>query len=252
MTSLTNRVIDAVEVFQQARQDGTVWSSAVSLARELGFQHISVAEFGTNQYLPSWWRTSLTETDGHEEYAEKGYLDVDPTLHARRGKWYGDVSYTNIHQYPLIPGKEEQSVGFRRLVESTRLTNYFTQCGSGQSADDESFLLLAADFSDSAIKWDRHGPELSILGGLFTAYVTPPQVNDNSGHIEFLYRLLTPREHDVLCFLASGLSNDEIAYRMGLAEVTVRLHIKKAREKMGAKTREQAIALAMKRGLLRI
>ncbi|MCR9089210.1 MAG: helix-turn-helix transcriptional regulator [Rhodobacteraceae bacterium] len=252
MTSLANKVIDTVETFQRAEENGDVWSSAVELSRDLGFKHISIADFGANQYLPHWWRTSLVETHGHEEYIEKGYIDIDPALHARRGKWYGDISYTNIHQYPLIPRKEQKSVEHANWLESARLTDYYMQYCAGRSSGQESFLLLITDLSDSQIKWDRHGPDLPILGGLLTAFVSPPQQDDKSGHVEFLYDLLTVREQDALRFLASGLSNDEIAYRMGIAEVTVRLHIKKARDKMGAKTREQAIALAMKRGLLRI
>ena len=61
---------------------------------------------------------------------------------------------------------------------------------------------------------------------------------------------LTVRERDVLRYLASGLRNDEIAWRLKIAEVTVRAHMTSARRKMGAATREETLAKAIRSGQL--
>lgn len=61
---------------------------------------------------------------------------------------------------------------------------------------------------------------------------------------------LTARERDVLCLLANGLLNARIAERLGIAEPTVRRHMISAREKLGCATREQAVAVAITRGLI--
>ena len=61
---------------------------------------------------------------------------------------------------------------------------------------------------------------------------------------------LSLRETEALCWLASGLRTDRIADRMGLRPVTVDLHIRNARKKLGARTREQALAIAIHKGLL--
>jgi len=57
--------------------------------------------------------------------------------------------------------------------------------------------------------------------------------------------LLTDREKDVLRYLAIGLRPDRIAEKMNLKNATVNLHIQKARLRLGAKTREQALVKAL-------
>jgi len=62
---------------------------------------------------------------------------------------------------------------------------------------------------------------------------------------------LTEREHDVLALLTEGLSNAEIAERLGISAQTVRTHIEKAMARLGAATRTQAVAIALRRSLIR-
>lgn len=62
---------------------------------------------------------------------------------------------------------------------------------------------------------------------------------------------LSPRERECLLWLTAGLRSDRIAERLGLARVTVDLHIARARRRLGARTREQAVAKALALGLLR-
>jgi DNA-binding CsgD family transcriptional regulator len=57
--------------------------------------------------------------------------------------------------------------------------------------------------------------------------------------------LLSPRERECLIWLAKGKRVAEIAFRMGIAKVTVDLHLKQARTKLGAATREEALAKAL-------
>ncbi len=54
---------------------------------------------------------------------------------------------------------------------------------------------------------------------------------------------LTKRERQVMDFLAEGYRTKSIARELGLAEVTVELHLKNARTKLGALTRDQALML---------
>lgn len=63
-------------------------------------------------------------------------------------------------------------------------------------------------------------------------------------------RRLSPRERECLLWLAAGLRNDRIAERLGIATATVALHLARARRKLGAATREQALAKALSLGLL--
>jgi len=61
--------------------------------------------------------------------------------------------------------------------------------------------------------------------------------------------LLSKRELDVLKGVARGLSNKEIARELGLAEVTVKLHLRSVFRKIDARSRSEAAVIATKANL---
>jgi two-component system NarL family response regulator len=62
---------------------------------------------------------------------------------------------------------------------------------------------------------------------------------------------LSPRELQVLRQMAAGDSNKEIGQKLNITEHTVKAHVKAILVKLEAVGRTEAIAIAMKRGLLR-
>jgi DNA-binding NarL/FixJ family response regulator len=56
---------------------------------------------------------------------------------------------------------------------------------------------------------------------------------------------LTGREREILFLLGEGLANKEIAYRLGLAEGTVRIHVHNIYQKTGIPSRMALIAAAL-------
>jgi DNA-binding NarL/FixJ family response regulator len=61
---------------------------------------------------------------------------------------------------------------------------------------------------------------------------------------------LTERELDVLRLIADGLSHEAIGNRLGIGSETVRTHMKKACIRLGAATKTQAVAEALRLGLI--
>jgi DNA-binding NarL/FixJ family response regulator len=63
---------------------------------------------------------------------------------------------------------------------------------------------------------------------------------------------LTPREVEVLAFVAKGLANKEIADHLGTASGTVKMHIQNILGKLGAADRTHAVTIAIQRGILHL
>ena len=62
--------------------------------------------------------------------------------------------------------------------------------------------------------------------------------------------VLTQREREVLRLLADGHTNDRIGAELAISPQTVRTHVQKAMEKLGATTRVQAVATALRESLI--
>jgi DNA-binding NarL/FixJ family response regulator len=63
---------------------------------------------------------------------------------------------------------------------------------------------------------------------------------------------LTVREIDVLRHVAGGNRNRDIAEQLFISEETVKVHVKHIMEKLGASDRTQAVAIAVRRGIIQL
>jgi DNA-binding CsgD family transcriptional regulator len=62
-------------------------------------------------------------------------------------------------------------------------------------------------------------------------------------------RRVTPRELEVLALVAEGYSTSEIARALWITEETVRTHVRRLLDRVGARTRAHAVAIAYREGL---
>ena len=62
--------------------------------------------------------------------------------------------------------------------------------------------------------------------------------------------VLTPRELQVLEFLAEGRSSKEIANFLAITEATVKGHLKNLYDKLGATDRAHAVAIALRQRII--
>ena len=63
---------------------------------------------------------------------------------------------------------------------------------------------------------------------------------------------LTPRQHEILGYLAKGLSNRDIASLLDISEDGVKFHRRSLFSKLGAATRTEAVAIALGKRLLKV
>jgi NarL family two-component system response regulator LiaR len=61
---------------------------------------------------------------------------------------------------------------------------------------------------------------------------------------------LTEREREVLALLVEGLNNPEIAERLVVSRSTIKFHVSSILSKLGVASRTEAVAVAVKEGLL--
>jgi DNA-binding NarL/FixJ family response regulator len=107
----------------------------------------------------------------------------------------------------------------------------------GQSAD----LLLRAirRVRDGELWFDR-----GIVGSEMTRLMRPSDVEAGTK--------LTPRELEIVRLIGDGLSNDEIATRLGISGKTVRNHLTIVFEKTGARDRLHLAIHAYRQGLAKL
>ncbi|MDD2206107.1 MAG: response regulator transcription factor [Aminobacterium sp.] len=84
-----------------------------------------------------------------------------------------------------------------------------------------------------------------VAGKLLTSFSRRKEENDQ------LYEL-TPREKEILYWLAQGLSNSEVAAKMVLSEKTVKNHVSHVLKKLDLRDRTQAAILAWRIGFAQL
>lgn len=73
---------------------------------------------------------------------------------------------------------------------------------------------------------------------------------EGTGRFSATYRQPTTREREILDLLADGATDEQIAVMLSVSPATVQSHVRNAKAKLGARTRAQAVALALQRGLI--
>ena len=149
----------------------------------------------------------------------------------------------------LMPGMDGAEATRRILAEWPEakvviFTTYDAANGIGHALDAgaKGAIVKKAEFDDllDAIRAVSYGgtfisPEIAQV--LKSSPATAP---------------LSPRQADVLELVTLGLSNEDIAYKLGITAPVVRDYLKTTFAKIGAANRAEAVAIAMRKHLLKI
>lgn len=107
-------------------------------------------------------------------------------------------------------------------------------------------------------RYDRHNNRYDKIashsahlpGGVLHLPLESPISGTDVNGLRMSQEHLTRREHEVLELLARGMTTIEIATRLGISRVTARNHVTRVIEKLGVKTRLQAVLAASRLGLI--
>lgn len=122
------------------------------------------------------------------------------------------------------------------------LTTYATSFEILAALDAGAYGALSKDISNADLVQSLHG----VLAG---RHVLSPDIqNLIAANLES--SALTARQVEILEMLARGLSNHDIATALRLSENGVKFHLRGLFAKLGAATRTEAVAVALRRRLL--
>jgi len=97
------------------------------------------------------------------------------------------------------------------------------------------------------LKADR---EIAVVGATEDADLVLSERVVRTGAVATPDSALSARELDVLRLVARGLSNKEIAAELGITTHTVKFHLAAVLEKLGVRSRTEAVSLGVRRGLV--
>ncbi len=117
------------------------------------------------------------------------------------------------------------------------------------------FLLKDSEAGElvAAVRTVARGEGLiapAVTRRLIAEFARPGPVRSATGPDPAVLDVLTRREREVLTALGEGLSNAEIARRLGMAEATVKTHVSRLLGKLELRSRVQAAVLAQELGLV--
>ncbi|MBM3350529.1 MAG: response regulator transcription factor [Betaproteobacteria bacterium] len=89
---------------------------------------------------------------------------------------------------------------------------------------------------------------LQAFAGLLALAISQHQNPTRSEADQTILEALTPREREILALLPSGLSNNELGAKLGIAPGTAKIHVERVLSKLGVKDRTQAAVKAVELG----
>jgi two-component system NarL family response regulator len=117
--------------------------------------------------------------------------------------------------------------------------------------DEDIYRALEAGAAGYLVKNTDSEPLLATIRAVHAGTYKLPQATSDRLAQRKAAPELTPRELEVLLQIVKGQSNKEIASTLGMAENTVKNHVKMILEKLRVADRTQAATTALQRGLVR-
>lgn len=208
-------------------------------AQEMGFEYCA---YGVQMPLPIS-RPAVAmfnnyPSEWQKRYAERGYLDVDPTVaHGRRNTlpivWSDELfrsaqeMWEEARAHGLHAGWAQSSRDISGAIGMLTLARSDEQLSKGELAQ-----------YDNRMAWLTQYTHVAMCRLLLPKYV--PEIGV----------IMTDREKEVLCWTAEGKTANEIGQILGVSERTVNFHINNIVAKLGASNKTQAAVKAAMLGLL--
>lgn len=237
-------LIDTADALAAQTSGDDLWWAINTIARRLGANAVNAGAFERQTQSIDWVRSSMDPL-WLEEYAEAELFKVDPLLNAamigRAPPVYDVAAKERLQRGPAkLRDLHGAMIGFEY---NFMVTHSWFQGGAG--------MCLALSCGQDPD--DMFGPgtarAFSAVSAMMSCRLVAP---DGDLHEGWAYgadwQRLLPAERDVLAYLANGLTEVTISERLMVTEFEVSRLIRSASLKMKARSKEQALALAIARG----
>jgi len=247
-TRFANLLIDTADRLAESRDGDDAWNAINAVAGRLGANAVNGGMFLKGTDHIAWMRSTMAP-GWLEEYAGDGLFAADPLL---KGAIAGaPPPYHDVAGH--MPGLSDDAR--KRQLYSSLLHHgyryFLAQCWF-QGVENRC-LVLSCEDDPTGLFGPGTARAFSAVSAMLSLGLHPPGKDDHDSRtFGSDWQALSPRETDILCLLAQGLTDAEIAERTGLGHADIPRLVTGAVRKMRAHTRDQALALAMTRGLLRL
>jgi DNA-binding CsgD family transcriptional regulator len=238
-----NAVEDLLTSFQTAAGPGAIWDSAASFFGSYGFDRIIYLDVGpvherVMTTMPDAWMT---------HYTERNLARIDPFMRycaATLDSVGTGIDFLDDHAY-----LDQRERGFIRDAAVTGFRSGMTCMIRKKGPTGAAGWNLGSTMPRNQLEtvFAEHGHLIRLA-----AHFSHEKLSRSGTGVETVKPALSVRETECLQWLASGLRTKEIADRMGIKPITVELHLRNARGKLGARTREHALARALADGVLNL
>jgi DNA-binding NarL/FixJ family response regulator len=160
----------------------------------------------------------------------------------------------------LLPDIVLMDLRMRELdgIEATRMIRAdFPQARiialTSYDGDQDIYRALEAGVRGYLLKESAHTDVVKAIATVHAGRrLMSPDVAERLSEYLPHHAALTDRETEVLELVAQGLSNKDIAGRLGTASGTVKMHVQNVLEKLEASDRTHAVTIAIRRGILHL
>ena len=130
------------------------------------------------------------------------------------------------------------------FVKVLILTSYGTS--------DDIAHAIEAGAQGAMLKSNENSDIINAIRSIHNGEVVISEELKRIMHSDPPIRPLSPRQQEILISLTRGLTNKEISTQLGISTTSVQTHVLSLYEKIGAANRSEAIAIALRKHLLKI
>lgn len=236
-------VFETTQSFKDVKTAQDCWQVAIDVVHRLGGNALNVGGTNASGTEVGWARSSMSKA-WLEEYERQGYLSVDPFVAGLL-----DGRTEAMADCGSLP-RTDPAYNLNHGLKAHGYGSLYASMSGSQTSGYRSICVFCSEKSLSDVRQEIGFNLISTINAIITVNLATQTDTVHEDRLKVRDKELTAKEQEVLNWLASGLRNDQIAFKAKIAEVTVRKYLISIRKKVGASTREQAIAIAIRDGWL--